>query len=196
MDRIRFILVGTVVGIAWAASLRGFMMVLAGPDSIFTFGGTFGVIIPSGMVVGALLGWAEHQRRTGHQHGLLILAPLVLGVAPLILTGGVDPAPFALALFAMVGGYSVSGRGPVWARVVAGTVALATIPVTWLAPKPDPDLSATTPYGAWFATLACSLFVTLALASSIPMLRPQTREGSAAATSASDVPGRAAPTRR
>ena len=62
MGRIRFILVGAVIGLAWAASLRGFMMVLAGPDSTFTFTGTFGIIIPTGIIVGALLGWAEHQR--------------------------------------------------------------------------------------------------------------------------------------
>jgi len=110
--RIRFILIGAVVGIAWAASLRGFMSELAGPASAFAFSGTFGIIIPVGVVVGALLGWAEYQRRTGLQYRLLI------------------------------------------------------------APKPYPDLSATTPHGAWFATLASSLFVTLALASSIPMRRP------------------------
>ena len=66
MGRIRFMLLGAVVGLAWAASLRGFMMALAGPDSTFT--GTFGIIIPTGIVVGVLLGWAEHQRRTGPQH--------------------------------------------------------------------------------------------------------------------------------
>jgi hypothetical protein len=32
-DRIRFILIGAVLGIAWAASLRGFMMVLAAAPS-------------------------------------------------------------------------------------------------------------------------------------------------------------------
>ena len=74
MYRIRFILTGAVFGIAWACSLRGFMQQLAGADSTFTFAGTFGVIIPAGTVVGALLGWAEYQRRAGHQHRLLILA--------------------------------------------------------------------------------------------------------------------------
>ena len=58
LGRIRLILLGAVIGLAWAASLRGFMMVLA-PDSMFTFTGTFGVIIPTGIIVGALLGWAE-----------------------------------------------------------------------------------------------------------------------------------------
>ena len=74
----------------------------------------------------------------------------------------------------MVGGYAVSGRGPLWTRIVAGIVNLAGIAVTFLAPKPYPDLSVTTPHGAWFDTLAASLGVTLALACSIPMRRPDT----------------------
>ena len=85
---------------------------------------------------------------------------------------GDRPAPFGLALIAMVGGYAVSGRGPLWARILAGTVNLATRPVTFLAPKPYPNLSATTAQGAWFATLASCLGLTLALACSIPMRRP------------------------
>ena len=174
MDRICFILIGAVVGVAWAASLRAFMMVLAGADSAFTFSGTFGIIIPTGAAVGGLLGWAEYQRRTGPQHGLLILTPLLIAFIPLVFTPGVDPAPIGLALIAMVGGYSVSGRGPLWSRVAAGSIALADIAVPYLAPKPFSDLSATTPYGAWFATLASSLYVTLALAASIPMRRPVT----------------------
>lgn len=171
--RIRFLLLGAVIGLAWAASLRGFMMVLAGPDSTFTFSGTFGIIIPTGVSVGALLGWAEHQRRTGTQHPILILAPLLIGIIP-NLAAGPDPGPIGLALLAMVGGYAVSGRGPLWTRIVAGIVNLAGIAVTFLAPKPYPDLSYTTPHGAWFDTLAASLGVTLALACSIPMRRPDT----------------------
>ena len=170
--RLRFILVGAVVGIAWAASLRGFMSELAGPDTTFTFSGTFGIIIPAGVVVGVLLGWAEYQRRTGLQYRLLIAAPLLIGIIPVLFTAQLDMGPVGLALLAMAGGYSVSGRGPRWARIVAGAAAFAAIPVTFVAPKPYPDLSVTTPHGAWFATLASSLFVTLALASSIPMRRP------------------------
>lgn len=180
LSRIRLILLGAVIGLTWAASLRAFMQQLAGPDSTFTFGGTFGVIIPTGIVVGALLGWAEHQRRHGAPHPLLILAPLLIGIA------GDGPAPFGLALLAMVGGYAVSGRGPLWARIVAGIVNLAAIPVTFLAPKPYPDLSATTPHGAWFATLAASLGLTLALACSIPMRRPDASHNTAGQTSTAE----------
>ncbi len=81
----------------------------------------------------------------------------------------------------MVGGYAVSGRGPLWTRIVAGIVNLAGIVVTFLAPKPFPDLSYTTPHGAWFDTLAASLGVTLALACSIPMRRPEHHDTTAPA---------------
>lgn len=175
MARTRFILAGAVIGVAWAASLRAFMMVLAGPDSSFTFKGTFGTIIPAGLVLGALLGWAEYQRRIGHQHGALVLSPLVLPLAAFVVSGVADASPLGLAIFAMIGGYSVSGRGPRWARLVAGLVWLAGVPVTVFAPKPPPDLGITTAYGAWFATLAVSLGAVLALACSIPMRRPESR---------------------
>jgi hypothetical protein len=179
MARIRLILCGAIFGLAWAASLRGFMMVLAGPDSTFSFAGTFGIIIPAGVTVGALLGSAEYRRRAGAKQRLLILAPLLLGIIPLVQPGAIQAlfttgdggAPLTLAVLGMIGGYSVSGRGPRWTRIVARLVILAGILLTFLAPKPAPILSATTPYGAWFATLGSSLFVVFALACSIPMRR-------------------------
>ena len=148
------------------------MMQLAGPTSTFTFYGTFGIILPAGILVGALLGWAEYQRRAGRQYLVLIGAPLLLAILPSLLTAGLDLAPVGLALAAMVGGYAVSGRGPLWVRSVAGLSAAGAIVAPFAAPKPYPDLSVTTPSGAWAATLASSLFVALALASSIPMRAP------------------------
>ena len=172
MSRIRLIALGAVLGLTWAASLRGFMRELAGADSLFTFTGTFGIILPAGVATGALLGWAEFQRRAGRPYRPLILAPLVIGLIPLAATG--DTAPLALALLAMTGGYSVSGRGPGGARVAAGLVAVAAIAVVFVAPKPVPDLAVGTPHGAWFCTLAASLYATFALACAIPMRRPDT----------------------
>ncbi len=178
MGRVRFIVIGAIVGIAWAASLRGFMQQLAGPESTFTFTGTFGIIIPTGAIVGALLGWAEYQHRSGHQYRMLVLVPLLIGIIPDLATATLDPGPIGLALVAMVGGYAISGRGPRWTRIVAGAVNLSGVAVTFLAPKPYPDLSATTPHGAWFATLGSSLGLVLALACSIPMRRSGTDHSS------------------
>lgn len=175
MGRIRFIMAGGVIGVAWAASLRGFMAQLAGPASTFTMAGTFGVILPTGAVVGALLGWAEYQRRMGYEYRPLVLAPLLIGIVPSLATAGLDPSPIGLALLAMAGGYALCGRGPLWTRALAGTVNLAGVVVTFLAPKPSPELSYTTPQGLWFDTLGASLGMVLALACAIPMRRPETR---------------------
>jgi hypothetical protein len=181
MRRACFIAIGAIVGIAWASSLRAVMQQLAGPDSTFTFTGTFGIIIPTGLLVGALLGWAEYQRRVGHQHRLLVLTPLLVGIIPLVrpgaltalLTDGDGLAPVGLAVSAMIGGYSISGRGPTWPRILAGIITFAGIAADYLAPKPDPILSLTTAHGAWFATLTASIGACLTLAASIPMLKPQ-----------------------
>jgi hypothetical protein len=186
MARIRLILLGAVAGLAWAASLRGYMMQLAGPTSAFTFSGTFGIILPSGTLVGALLGWAEYQRRAGHRYRMLIGAPLLLAVIPNLLTAGPDLAPVGLAVLAMAGGYAVSGRGPSWARGVAGAIALAAVIPPYAAPKPYPDLSVTTAHGAWAATLASSLYVVFALASSIPMRLPDLLRNPAGQLSAAE----------
>jgi hypothetical protein len=172
MACVRYILVGAALGLAWAAALRGFMMQIAGPASTFSFSGTFGIILPAGTLVGALLGWAEYRRRAGRKYLVLIGAPLLLAVLPSLLTAGLDLAPAGLALSAMVGGYAVSGRGPFWVRSVAGLIAVGAIVAPFAAPKPYPDLSVTTPYGAWAATLASSLFIVLALACSLPMRAP------------------------
>jgi hypothetical protein len=167
-----FILTGAVAGVAWASSLRGFMRELAGPASVFTFSGTFGIIIAAGLLVGGLLGLAEYERRAGPQHAVLIWTPLLLAVIPGLGTASLDVSPTGLAVLGMMGGYSVSGRGPAGARIAAGIVALAIVPVTYLAPKPVAGLSVTTAHGAWFATLGSSLFMVFALACSIPMRRP------------------------
>jgi hypothetical protein len=59
--------------------------------------------------------YLQHSHyRVGHQHRLLILAPLLIGIVPDVATATPDPGPIGLALLAMAGGYAVSGRGPLW----------------------------------------------------------------------------------
>jgi hypothetical protein len=169
MRRSGFLMVGLVCGVAWASGLRAFMMALAGPASTFTFGGTFGIIISTGAAVGALLGLAEYQRRIGHRYRILIATPLLLGLVPLVLGDG-GGAQFGLAGFALITGYAVSGRGPLWTRILAWVVTVGAPAVPFLAPKPA-DLSPSTAYGAWFGTLSASLGLVLGLACAIPMMR-------------------------
>ena len=169
MARLRFVLAGALLGLTWAASLRGYMMQIAGPDSTFTFSGTFGIILPSGTLTGALLGWAAYQHQAGRQYRLLIAAPLLLGVLPVAATGEPD----------LAAGHPGPGRDDRRLRSLRPRPALGPAGgrdshrgrrlAPFCAPGQFPDLSATTPHGAWAATLGSSLFLAFALACSVPM---------------------------
>ncbi|UKA52164.1 hypothetical protein LFT48_21640 (plasmid) [Arthrobacter sp. FW305-123] len=172
--------VGATGGIAWAAGFRGYMVELAGPASTFDWWGTFGALIVPGAVVGGLLGLAEALRRTGGRRRWrwLALAPLAFAVAPMLLPGavpalltqGLGGGAIAVALMALGGGYAVSRRGPLWSRLVSGTVSAALLAALALAGPgiAGPGLALTEPRGAWVAVLAASFVIVLALASSIP----------------------------
>ena len=172
--------VGIFCGIAWAAGFRGYMVELAGPASTFEWWGTFGAILLPGAIVGGLLGWAEAFRRAGGRRGWrwLALAPLVFAIAPLLMPGaiaalltqGLGGGAIAVALMALGGGYALSRRGPLWARLVCGFVSAALATALALAGPgiAGPALAITEPRGAWVAVLGASFIIVLALASSIP----------------------------
>jgi hypothetical protein len=136
----RLILLGGFAGLAWAAGLRGFMAQVT-PESSVHWAGTFGYILAPGLAIGGLLGWAEHLRRTGGRRGWcwLALAPLlftaVLLSRPLdilsVFADGIGGGALGIPLLALAGGYAMSGRGPVIARLICGIVALTPVPI-WI----------------------------------------------------------------
>lgn len=172
--------VGITCGIAWAAGFRGYMVELAGPASTFGWWGTFGAILLPGAIVGGLLGWAEALRRSGGRRRWrwLALAPLAFAVAPMLMPGaitalltqGLGGGAIAVALMAVGGGYALSRRGPLWARIACGLVSAALAAALALAGPgiAGPALAITEPRGAWVAVLGASFIAVLALASSIP----------------------------
>ena len=83
---------GAVCGLAWAASLRGFMAQVAGAESGVSWSGTFGWILAPGVATGLLLAWAEYIRRTGGRRGWRWLALAPLTFAGVLLPGLLDPA--------------------------------------------------------------------------------------------------------
>jgi hypothetical protein len=66
-------------GLAWTTGFRGFMAEIAGPQSVVDRRGTFGWVLLPGVIVGVLLGWAEHLCRPGGRKGWrwLALSPLL-----------------------------------------------------------------------------------------------------------------------
>jgi hypothetical protein len=171
---------GGVCGLAWAAGLRGFMAQIADQSSV-SWSGTFGYILLPGLAIGMLLGWAEHLRRTGGRRGWrwLALSPLLFTavlfsegpLGPLgILEDGIGGAAIGVPLYAMAGGYALSGRGPRWARALCGGLTLTAIPIWALTVESfaGPELAVTTARGLWVATYYYAFLAVFCLAAAIP----------------------------
>jgi hypothetical protein len=172
------ILIGAVLGITWAAGFRAYMAEIAGPESIFGWYATFGVVLGGAGIVGALLGWADHIRRTGGRPHWRWLAasPLILGLLPLTVPGtiallsqGIGTAGIAVSLIAIGLGYAFGGRR-IWLRVLLGVVsgAAAVALVAFTPVISEGRISFGDPRGAWAGVLALGSIVVLGLATSIP----------------------------
>ena len=182
---ITYAVIGAVLGLMWAASLRGWMVLLAlafGERPQLTWEGTFlGILLPAALV-GALLGGAEHARitRGSKLWRWAILAPLLLAVAPAIvtenfftvlLTTGMGGGAIGVALIGVLGGYAVAGRGPWWVRGVSGflgSVLLLGIAGLFFGNPQTPLSTAGKAFGGIYGVL---LMVLLVAGSSIPYRR-------------------------
>ncbi len=154
------VLLGGLCGLAWAAGQRGFIAQIVHEDWSVSWSGTFGYILLPGLLIGLLLGWAEHLCRTGGQRRWrwLALSPLLfvailfsegpLGVLE-IFEDGLGGGAIGVPLYAMAGGYAISGRGPRWGRLACGALALTVVPIWALAVESfaGADLAVTTPAG-------------------------------------------------
>lgn len=175
--------IGAVCGLAWGAAFRGYMAELAGGASRIEWYGTFVAILGAGLLTGALLGLAEYFRRTGGRRHWrwLALAPLTFAIFPLTMEGafealftqGLGGGAVAVGLIAIAGGFAVSGRGPVWARVACGVVTIAIIAglVLTVPSVGGSRLALDQPRGVWVATLGAACVIVLCLATSIPFRR-------------------------
>lgn len=183
----RLVLFGALLGLAWAAGLRGFMAGVAGVETTVHWYGTFVQVLLPGVVTGALLGWAEALRRSGRGRGRrwLALAPLsfavTLLVSPEVFAGlragevpfsdGIGLGAVAIPVFGIAGGYALAGTGPAVLRWCAGLVALAPVAGwIWATTFFPPDLALTSPRGAWLAVLFWSYLALLSVACAVPHL--------------------------
>lgn len=169
------IALGGAGGLAWSASLRGWMAQLAGAESEFTWLGTFLLILLPGVFVGGLLGWAQSLRESGGRRGwrLLAFAPVLFALAiadprnfSALLATGTGGGALGVVAIGLLGGYALAPRGPAWSRVAAGTFAVAGI--IGSAFITSGVLSPGTAHGAWVAGYLPSLLLVLCVACSIP----------------------------
>jgi hypothetical protein len=175
------VLLGGLCGVAWAAGLRGFMAQVAQEDSSVSWSGTFGYVLLPGLLIGLLLGWAEHGRRSGGHPSRrwLALSPLLFAAVlfshgPQGLLGifedGLGGGAIGVPLYAMAGGYALSGRGPRWGRLACGALALTAVPIWALTVESfaGADLAVTTPRGMWVALYFYSFLALFMVAAAIP----------------------------
>lgn len=158
-----FVGAGLVLGLAWGAALRAWMVVLAmqfGENPAFSWRGTFGAVLAPAAMAGAILGAASYvaATRSGTTWRWAILAPSLFVVfsvlfvenfIPNLLKTGLGSGAIGVALIGILGGYGFSGFGPHWAHwsAVALTVlfllASAGFAFTAGAPGPQEALGAT-----------------------------------------------------
>lgn len=179
------VFIGALMGLTWAAGFRGFMAEIAGDGSVFGWYATFVGVLGGGAIVGGLLGWADHIRRTGGRARwrLLALSPLILGLLPLTVPGtiallaqGIGTAGIGVALIAIGLGYAVgSDRRPVLRGVIGVLSVAAAVALVAMTPLiSEGRVSFADPRGAWAGLLALSSILVLGLATSIPF-RPVVR---------------------
>ena len=173
----RFVLVGGVAGLAWAAALRAYMVVIAGWSSHFDWYGTFGAILLPGALAGGLLGWAASRRRRGLSRGWgwLAASPLLFAVFVFVqpgalvtfLTKGLGGGALGVPLAVIALGFAFSGRGRRWVRVVVGVVGGLLVVAIGSAPlvaQPELELAER----LWAAILGWSLMLVGGVAASVP----------------------------
>jgi hypothetical protein len=174
MSARRLVVAGAVTGLTWAAALRGWMVQMAGDASAFHWYGTFALVLAPGLCVGALIGLAEHRRRTGRSRSRWLTLSPCLFLAALadpaifkqLITQGIGGGSIGVVLFGLAGGYALSGRGRAWWRRTCGTFAVLGVLLMLVTASDNAPL--TTAHGAWVGLYAASLVAALCLACAIP----------------------------
>lgn len=198
---VRWAALGGLCGLAWACALRSFMAEVAGFESAVHWGNTWGYILLPGLLIGALLGLAEHYRRTGGRRHWrwLVLSPFLFAAVLVeglvtdpanLFAGGIGAGTVAIPALAIIGGHALSARGPRWSRALAtvlGLAALAAWPLTGAAVG-GASFAMSHPQGVWAAVLYDGLLVLLALATSGPLRRVRVQSASAPAAHLEVVP--------
>ena len=132
-------ILGAAAGLAWSATMRLYMKnLVADASQVNTRNTLIGIMLP-GAITGALLAHSAELRAATPERNLDMYAasPLVFAACTLPLPGlmrklietGEGSNAVATPLLGMAGGMVLAGRGPLWTRIAAGTVAAGHIPL-------------------------------------------------------------------
>ena len=174
---IPLLVIGDVSGLAWLQDCEALW--LRSPDPIYRSPGPGRSVGYCCRVSawGVLLAYGEYVRRMGGRRGwrcrpLLFSGVLLTGLGDVgsMFERGIGGGTIGVPLIGMLGGYALSGRGPLRGRIVSGVIAMAAIPIWGLTVTSfgGPGLALTTPRGAWVAIYFYSFLAVLSLGCAIP----------------------------
>lgn len=170
-------LVGSAAGLAWAGALRGWMVLLVGPESEMTWRTPAYVLAP-GAVVGALLGRAADLRAAGRRPQMaLAWAPSAFAVALVdpdirrsLVTDGQGSGALIVVVTAVAGGHALAGTG--WSATRRATAALTVAGIATMTGMGAMAAPLTTRKGFATAVLGGSLMTVLCAATATARRQP------------------------
>ena len=171
----RFVAIGALCGLTWAASLRGWRVELAAGESTSSLTWlTFALLLVPGLAIGVLLGWSAYLRSTGMRGPRwLIFAPALLASTLLdpdifstFIHTGEAGGSLMMAVTALAGGFVLSRRRWSVAGATCALVALLGLVLVGFIGTMAAPLS--TARVAWVCLYGLTLVLLLCLASVLP----------------------------
>lgn len=171
----RFLAVGGLCGLTWAASFRGWMVELArGSSTSSVTWLTFALLLLPGLTVGVLLGWSAYLRSikvTGTRWltltpGLFASALLDPKIFSALIRNGDGGGSLIVVATALCSGFVLSRRG--WSIARAGCTLVAAVGLVLLFFMGTLAAPLSTARGAWVCLYGLTLVALLCLASVLP----------------------------
>lgn len=150
---------GAVVGLAWAAAMRGMMAEMAANDpggSDVTFA-TFIFILAPGAIMGSLMAWALAPRAPATR-----CPPQRLRWAPMVMC--LDPVALPVMLAVVGVGWVAGGRGTPTSRMWIGVPSVLTVVILVVAMIVVPPPAWESWRNTWVVVLGASLIGSLVIA--------------------------------
>jgi hypothetical protein len=180
----RYLIVGGLCGLTWAASLRGWMVELAqGTSTSSVTWLTFALLLLPGLTIGVLLGWSAYLRSiSATATQWLILTPALFASALLdpdifsaLIRNGEGGGSLIVVATALSSGFVLSRRGWSIARAACALVAALGLVILFFMGTIAAPL--TTARGAWVCLFGLTLVILLCLAAVLPYppVRPPSR---------------------